>query len=154
MFEYLFRHVVELSLLRMHSSFLCEWPDQWSLWAMATLRGYSNTAMDKTELKPPFHPQRATEHRRSSWWMWFIVYFPVAQSALRFEGEEIHHIHVTNVQQHPFVWCHCRQKPFFILLLFLPPFLPNFVVSKSNQMYLYSPSYISWYLKVLYRNPA
>ena len=25
---------------------------------------------------------------------------------------------------------------------------------KSNQMYLYSPSYISWYLKVLYRNPA
>ena len=26
--------------------------------------------------------------------------------------------------------------------------------SKSNKMYLYSPSYISWYLKVLYRNPA
>ena len=25
---------------------------------------------------------------------------------------------------------------------------------KSNQICLYSPSYISWYLKVLYRNPA
>ena len=25
---------------------------------------------------------------------------------------------------------------------------------KLNQMYLYSPSYISGYLKVLYRNPA
>jgi hypothetical protein len=28
------------------------------------------------------------------------------------------------------------------------------VYFKSNQMYLYSPLYISWYLKVLYRNPA
>ena len=28
------------------------------------------------------------------------------------------------------------------------------VKNKSNQIYLYSPSYISWYLKVLYRNPA
>ena len=25
---------------------------------------------------------------------------------------------------------------------------------KSNQIYIYSPSYICWYLKVLYRNPA
>ena len=32
------------------------------------------------------------------------------------------------------------------------PFNQNQI--KSNQMYLYSPSYISWYLKVLYRNPA
>jgi hypothetical protein len=29
---------------------------------------------------------------------------------------------------------------------------PNHQI-KSNQIYLYSPSYISWYLKVLYRNP-
>ena len=30
----------------------------------------------------------------------------------------------------------------------------GFLFGRSNQMYLYSPSYIRWYLKVLYRNPA